>query len=338
MRFESSGKLYLCGEYAVLRPGSFAICAPTKRKLWVEARESGEASLSSPLFASPIRYAWRGGGLVSAVAPEKCFALFAVRLLEGFCRRETGRELRFEITIGSGLEAGGRKLGFGSSAALVAALAKAMTFLYGVSLSQEEILKLAILTHFSWQGSGSGGDVAASLLGPVFYSSFDPLWLSSHLSPESVFKNWPGLFAEKLSFPPLSSIAFWTGIPASTSSLIRAVRPGGRFASHSDRLCLMAREGILKGRTDLVERALEASRYNLESFARINRIPLEGASARRAIAIAGALGIAAKTSGAGGGDCILALGGAEECQKLSRAWKAVGFSVFDDVLDLKREK
>ncbi|MBO6003715.1 MAG: phosphomevalonate kinase [Aeriscardovia sp.] len=338
MRFESPGKLYLCGEYAVLRPGSFAIASPTKRKLWVEAQESEEGSLSSSLFPAPLPFAWQGGAFISPIAPEKCFALFAVRVLEGFCRREAGKDLKLEIKIGSGLEEGGKKLGFGSSAALCCALARAITCLYGVHLSEAEMLKLAILAHFSWQGSGSGGDVAASLLGPVFYASFDSEWLSRHLSFEAVFKNWPGLFAEKLSLPPLSSLALWTGKPASTASLIRGVKPGRKFVERSDDLCLIAKDGALKGEADLVKRAIRLSRYNLESFAKREGIPLENREVRRAIEIAEALGAAAKTSGAGGGDCALALGSKGECRRLSCAWKAAGFAVFDDVLDLKREK
>ncbi|MBR6439851.1 MAG: hypothetical protein IKS61_00815, partial [Aeriscardovia sp.] len=221
---------------------------------------------------------------------------------------------------------------------LCCALARAVTSLYDVRLSEEEMLKLALLAHFSWQGSGSGGDVAASLLGPVFYSSFDPAWLSRRLSFETVFKGWPGLFAEKLSFPRLSSVALWTGRPASTASLIRGVRPRGRFAARSDELCLLAREGAAKGKADLVERVIRLSRYNLESFAKPEGVPLEGRAVRRALRIAGALGVAAKTSGAGGGDCAIALGGEGKCRELSLAWKGAGFAVFDDVLDLKREK
>ena len=108
--------------------------------------------------------------------------------------------------------------------------------------------------------------------------------------------------------------------------------------ARSDSLCLMARGGILKSRPDILKRAIGMSRYNLESFAKRRGIPLEGRAVRRAIRIAGSLGIPAKTSGAGGGDCALAIGEERECRELSSAWRAAGFTVFDDILDLKREK
>ncbi|MBQ1299019.1 MAG: hypothetical protein IIY27_00950 [Aeriscardovia sp.] len=337
MKVESPGKLYLCGEYAVLNPGSFALVAPTKRKLWVEAKEGDVGFLSSSLF-SPIPFSWQKKSFFSPVDPEKCFSLFTVRLVEGFCRRLTRKSFALQIKLGSDLEEGGKKLGFGSSAAMVCALTRAICLLYGAKISEEEMLKLALLAHFSWQRSGSGGDVAACLLGPVFYSSFDQNWLSAHLSFETVFKRWPGLFAEKLRFSfPLSSLALWSGQPASTSSLIRSLNPSLRFVSRSNDLCLRAKEGIEKGEADLFFLALRLSRYNLESFSKLNRIPLESREVRHALRIADALGVCAKTSGAGGGDCALALGDKEECSRLCEGWREAGFRVLGEVLSLKEK-
>lgn len=338
MRVEVPGKLYLCGEYAVLKPGSFALVAPTKRKLWIEAAEAAEGRLSSSLF-EPISFSWQDGSFASPISPESCFPLFALRFIEGFCREKTGGRLALQIKIGSDLEEGGKKLGLGSSAALVGALCKIVCFLYGVDLKEGEMLKLALLAHFSWQKSGSGGDVAACLMGPVFYASFDQKWLRSHLSFDTVFRKWPGLFAEKLKIPSsLSSLAIWSGAPASTPALIRGVKPSLRFARRSDELCLRARDGAIKGEAESVERAIRLSRYNLESFSKLNRIPLENRGIREAIKIADALGICAKTSGAGGGDCSLAIGGKEECSRLYKGWEKAGFRVLGNVLDFEGEK
>ena len=337
MKIEVPGKLYLCGEYAVLKPGSFAIIAPTKRKLWVEAKEGVEGRLSSSLF-SPISFEWKKETFTSSVPPERCFSLFAVRLIEGFCRRLTQKSLTLQIEIGSELQEEGKKLGFGSSAAMVCALTRAICFLYGAKIKEEEMLKLSILAHFSWQKSGSGGDVAACLLGPVFYSSFDRNWLLKHLSFDAVFKSWPGLFAKKLSFPSfISSLALWTRRPASTSSLISGVELPLRFVSRSDELCLRAKEGIEKEDAGTLFRAIRLSRYNLESFSKLNQIPLEGRGVRHALKIADSFEICAKTSGAGGGDCALAIGNEEECSKLSESWKRTGFRVLSEVLSLKEE-
>lgn len=338
MKVEVPGKLYLCGEYAVLKPGSFALISPTKRKLWIEAKEGKEGRLLSSLF-EPISFSWRADYFASSVSPESCLSLFALKFIEGFCRNLTGKHLILQIKIGSDLEEGGIKLGLGSSAALASAMCKAVCFLYGVDLEEEEMLKLALLTHFSWQKSGSGGDVAACIMGPVFYSSFDQNWLRRHLFFDTVFKKWPGLFAQRLTIPSsLSSLALWTGIPASTSSLIRSASPSLKFICRSDRLCLKAREGIIKGEVETVAKAIRLSRYNLESFSKSNRIPLENRSVRKAIRIADTLGVCAKTSGAGGGDCSLAIGKKGECFKLHEAWKQAGFKVLDDVLDFEGEK
>jgi mevalonate kinase len=46
---------------------------------------------------------------------------------------------------------------------------------------------------------------------------------------------------------------------------------------------------------------------------------------RRLVEVAGRLGIAAKPSGAGGGDCGIALvGSAREATELARAWREAG--------------
>lgn len=337
MKIEVPGKLYLCGEYAVLKPGSFAIVTPTKRKLWVEAKEGAKGWVSSALFP-PVSFSWEKGAFASSVPPECCFSLFAVKLIEGFCRRLTQKSLTLQIEIGSELQEGGKKLGFGSSAAMVCALARAICLLYGAQIKEEEMLKLSILAHFSWQKSGSGGDVAACLLGPVFYSSFDRNWLLKHLSFDAVFKSWPGLFAQKLAFPSsLSSLALWTQHPASTPSLISGIDLPLKFVRRSDELCLRAKEGIEKEDAEALFRAIRSSRYNLESFSRLNQIPLEGRGVRHALKIADSFEICAKTSGAGGGDCALAIGNEEECSKLSESWKRAGFRILSEVLSLKEE-
>src|SRR5699024_8097262 len=99
------------------------------------------------------------------------------------------------------------KLGLGSSAAVAAALTQALTVAAGVSLTREALATLAIAAHRSAQnGTGSGGDVAASIFGGVISYIRDQ-------APEPLA--WP---------ESLAGLAVITGSGASTPDMVARVR------------------------------------------------------------------------------------------------------------------
>src|SRR5690606_17926630 len=79
----------------------------------------------------------------------------------------TGEGEPLDLVIDSAAyQHGGHKLGLGSSAAVAVALVAALTGARGVTVTADELFALADSAHREAQGgSGSGGDIAASVYG-----------------------------------------------------------------------------------------------------------------------------------------------------------------------------
>jgi len=175
MRLTVPGNLLLLGEYAVTEEGGLGLALAVDRRvvaevqpspaLIVEGRWAGEAVLwtaespeGSPLINGIVE-TWReqlysqGLCLLEAEAPKLCG------------RRDPAARI---VVDSSAFFAGGRKSGFGSSAAVTVALTCALLHLSGFSGPQllECAARLALLAHRRVQGGrGSGYDVYASLYG-----------------------------------------------------------------------------------------------------------------------------------------------------------------------------
>ncbi len=76
-----------------------------------------------------------------------------------------------------------KKYGLGSSAAVTVATVKAILRFYGVKMSNELVYKLSAISHYSVQGNGSAGDIAASVYGGwLAYQTFDKKMVKARIS------------------------------------------------------------------------------------------------------------------------------------------------------------
>ena len=175
MRLTVPGNLLLLGEYAVTEEGGLGLALAVDKRvtaeiqtstaLIVEGRWAEEAVLwsaekpeASPLI-NGIVATWReqlysqGLCLLEAEAPKLC------------SRRDPAARI---VVDSSQFFSGGRKSGFGSSAAVTVALTCALLHLSGFSGPQllKCAARLALIAHRRVQGGrGSGYDVYASLYG-----------------------------------------------------------------------------------------------------------------------------------------------------------------------------
>ncbi|MEO8581553.1 MAG: mevalonate kinase [Patescibacteria group bacterium] len=182
--------------------------------------------------------------------------------------------------------------GFGSSSAVTVAFAKALTTLYGITLTNKELFNLCYQAVIDVQGVGSGFDIAAAIWGGTIY----------YVTPAKVVK--------VVSCPELPLIVGYTGVKADTPTLIRMVESLKQQDSskiktifnHMSNIVDAAfqtisesnweKAGKLMNQNQLLLRELQVSSVKLESLI-------------EAAITAGAYG--AKLSGAGGGDCMIAL-------------------------------
>lgn len=241
----------------------------------------------------------------------------------------------------------GRKYGLGSSAAVTVATVRALCEWYGLSVSTPTIAKLALIVSSKVAKSGSGGDVAASAYGGwIMYRAYNREWLGAELtlveSGESSFskllrKKWPRLEVRRLNVSPsLKLLVGWTGSPASSAELVSSVESGAGsnagsgvaetqpsvqtqpsrqtlpftyedFCACSEacvqRLIIALESYDLLG----IARGFACNRQLLNDLGALTGTTIETPQLTELIESATNVGLPAKTSGAGGGDCGIAV-------------------------------
>jgi mevalonate kinase len=200
-------------------------------------------------------------------------------------------------------------VGFGSSSASTVCTVKALSELTGQKLSKKSLFKLAYKTVIDIQGVGSGFDIAAGIYGGILYF----VGGGKVITPISV-----------ANFP---LIVGYSGSKADTPTLIKMV--GAKVKSYQKIYPVLfdvSTECVETGKKALLDNDFEKfgemmninegllSAYGVET----DKLSAMNYAARNA----GAYG--AKLSGAGGGDCMIALAPDSKRKAVEKAIKKVG--------------
>jgi mevalonate kinase len=261
-------------------------------------RDSGQARLA---FALASRLASRRSGRSSGLASLA----------------ESRRAKRARMTVGVSVTTKSEfsnQFGFGSSSASTVCTVKALSELFKLNLSLEEIFDISYKTVLDIQSKGSGFDIAAAVYGRTLYFTTR------------------GRAIESLDIEPLPLVVGYSGTKADTVMLINKVK--GNFANRKNRL-----EEIYNGIEVLVNQAKGAimkmdwemlgslmnknQKYLKELGISIEKLD----SMIKASVNAGAYG--AKLSGAGGGDCMIALVDEGKREKVIGAIQSAGGEIID---------
>ena len=349
------GKLYIAGEYAVVEPGHRAVLVAVDRFITLRITPCSPAggyagTIRSRLYDTGSR-PWRHrpqDGLAEAVGGDDDYVISAIRVVEALVAEGGGRLGSFNLGISSELdEADGRKLGLGSSAAVTVATVRAVAGFYGLSLDDSRVYKLAMLASDAVQPIGSGGDIAASAVtGWVDYASPDRVWLRRARqraqarggTGDLLESDWPGLCLRRLPVPSVRLQVGWTGAPASTPALVAGVQAGSRGVDDVYSSFLRASQDTLASLTTAIEdddagqvmSAITRNRVLLVQLGRISGRVIETPELTRLVEIARDHGAAAKSSGAGGGDCGIALCPPDkDIAAMNSAWRAASIQPLD---------
>ena len=336
---KAPGKLYIAGEYAVVETGFPAIIVALNQFVTVSIEESHEyGSIVSKQYQENSLFWQRQGDEMVFDNRDNPFhyILSAIKLTEQYAR-QVGKTLSvYHLRVNSDLDSeDGKKYGLGSSAAVTVATVKALCAFYDLQLSNDELYKLASIAHLDVQGNGSLGDIAASVYGGwVAYRSFDKQWLAQ-VRPTTTLKEllkmpWPALSIELLTPPAeLSLLIGWTGSPASTSHLVDKIalakiekQAAYQTFLNDSKACL---DEMITGfrQQDLtkIQTELRHNRVLLQQLANFSHVAIETRILQKMGKLAEEIGGAAKTSGAGGGDCgIVIIDRAIETAPLFQKW------------------
>ena len=322
---KAPGKLYIAGEYAVVENGYPAILVALNQFVHVSIEKSATiGSIVSKQYEENSIYWRREGNQLVFDNRDNPFhyILAAIKLTEEYAR-SCGKTLDcYHLKVDSQLDSPtGKKYGLGSSAAVTVATVKALCAYYDLKPTKEILFKLAAIAHFEVQGNGSLGDVAASVYGGwLAYHSLNRDWLvlarQKYQLTDLLNMPWPDLKISPLTPPAsLKLLVGWTGSPASTSHLVDAVglSKAEKHAKYqaflqASKNCLhQLITGFKTGNLNLIKAQIEVNRQLLEKLASFSGLTIETPLLKTLIDTAISYGGAAKTSGAGGGDCGIAL-------------------------------
>jgi phosphomevalonate kinase len=344
IRSSAPGKLYVAGEYAVTVPGHRAVVVAVDRHATVTIEDSAEIVMTTDLCGGlAVRCEYVEGVItpIGAGEAERSAFAYVLSAITTFGRLLSQRAVvprSFRLSVSSTLhDDAGRKFGLGSSGAVTAATIAALASVYGLELGPMDRFRLALLAVWAESASGSGGDVAASTWGGwIAYRSPDRQRVRELVDAEGIGAalrvDWPGLSVRQLPAPATARLAVgWTGSPVGTDSL---------FASH--RTTAGYPEGFLTGSDACVDRlvaAIEADSARhiceeircaaglLRDLDRARELGIHTPQLDTLCGQAATVSAAAKPSGAGGGDCGIAVmdpDAGHTAEELLDRWRAAG--------------
>ncbi|MEU9184176.1 phosphomevalonate kinase [Streptomyces sp. NPDC048484] len=344
------GKLFVAGEYAVLEPGEPAVVVAVDRHVTVSAtRPSGaEVVLATDLLAHEVRLR-RGAAGLSPLDPSDLphargplAHLISVIEVIDVLRADRGLPaVPVRLEARSALHEQGVKIGLGSSGAVTVAAVDAFTALCGMATTRETLFRLALLASVRVDAGPSGADLAASAWGGwVCYRSPDRDALREALGVGNVAATlcaaWPGLSVRGLPPPTrLDLHCGWSGSPASTPDRVRRLTreawwhsaARGRFLTRSSRCVRSAVRALEQDDPAGLVTALRDSRRLLADLDAETKLGIFTAALTELCEAAEACGGAGKPSGAGGGDCGIALLPADSSAGLLRGrWSGAGIA------------
>ena len=219
----------------------------------------------------------------------------------------------FNMKITGKMEKNGRKYGIGSSGSVTVLTVKAMSKLYSYDISEEELFKLSSYVLLKRGDNGSMGDIACiSYENLIFYKSFDRKKISELMKNEtleSVLKtNWNYEISE-LQFNKnnlnCNFLVGWTKEPAISSNLINIVKSSidENFLKNIENIVQDLKIAIKNGDKPMIKKCINENGKLLQNLN-------ENIYSKKLVKLVNSaqkLDICAKSSGAGGGDCGIAL-------------------------------
>lgn len=298
---QTGGKLYLAGEYAVLTPGCGAVIQFIPIYLSATIQEASTYQLVSDLFSYKVD-----------LTPNKDYSLIqeTIRLMEEWLKDQGLDPNPIALHIAGTLGEKGKKYGIGSSGSVVLLVIRAMAALYEVDLSPDLLFRLAAVVLVQRGDNGSMGDLACIAYEDlIYYQSFDRAWLHEVLTSQPLSQvlalDWH--YQIRVIQPAISYdfLVGWTKEPAISSDLIRRVKGAinEAFLKESQAAVEKLEKGLLEGNQEGIKTSIERADQNLKALNPLIYTP----ALKELQQATDGLSACAKSSGAGGGDCGVAL-------------------------------
>ena len=319
---KTCGKLYWAGEYAILEPGQLALIKAIPIYMTAEIDVAANYRLYSDMFDYAVD-----------LTPDPAYSLIqdTITLMEEFLTAKGQQLQAFSIDIRGKMEREGKKFGLGSSGSVVVLVIKAMLALYGLSVDRNLMFKLASAVLLKRGDNGSMGDSACIVAEDlVVYQSFNrqtvATWLDEETLEKVLKKDW-GFSIE--SVEPVLTFDFlvgWTKEVAVSSHMVKQIKNNmdASFLQASKETVANLVNALQTGQKEKMIEQLEQASLLLEDLSSDIYTP----SLRKLKDACLDLKAVAKSSGAGGGDCGIALGFDQDSTTLlKKRWADLGIEL-----------
>ena len=319
---KTCGKLYWAGEYAILEPGQLALIKAIPIYMTAEIKASNNYRLYSDMFSYSVD-----------MRPDSSYALIqeTVALVEEYLTAQ-GVELQpFSLDIRGKMEREGKKFGLGSSGSVVVLVIKAMLAFYERLADRELLFKLASAVLLKRGDNGSMGDIACIVSEDlVLYQSFDREKVADWLEKEDLqavlARDWG--FSIRSVEPALKFdfLVGWTKEVAVSSHMVKQIKDNmnSSFLQASKETVANLVKALEVGQEETIIDLLEQASLLLEGLSSDIYTP----SLRQLKNASRDLKAIAKSSGAGGGDCGIALSFYQDSTTLlKKRWADLGIEL-----------
>ena len=319
---KTCGKLYWAGEYAILEPGQLALLKAIPIYMTAEINASDVYRLYSDMFTYSVD-----------MRPDSSYALIqeTVALVEEYLT-DQGVDLQpFSLEIRGKMEREGKKFGLGSSGSVIVLVIKAMLAFYDRPAERELLFKLASAVLLKRGDNGSMGDIACIVSEDlVLYQSFNretvAQWLEKEDLQAVLDRDWG--FSIRSVEPALKFdfLVGWTKEVAVSSHMVKQIKNNmnANFLQASKEIVANLVNALQVGQEETVIDLLEQASQLLEGLSSDIYTP----SLRQLKDASRDLKAVAKSSGAGGGDCGIALSFDQDSTTLlKKRWADLGIEL-----------
>ncbi len=309
------GKLYIIGEYNVLKSGHGAIIAPVNLFLQGALTPNHKTTIIEDGVYHPYL------DILNDCPQQLKNTMATITFFNEYLALKNIPVVHYEYNIENNLISDEQiKYGLGSSAASIVLTIKLLNRLYKTNLSPMVQFKMAVLIQRRLGILSSGGDIACTIFDmPLFYARYDVDWL---LNEEKTFElletEWPLLQIKLLTKIP-NFVVGWTKesfVPdtngeISPSFFEEASRLVNNYLSTYDDIYI-AQYQVLLEKLSMTKKGLVTPKLKtlVDAAKKVN--------------------VVAKISGAGYGDCGIAqIKNDSQIKALTKVWENEGIKVLD---------
>ena len=319
---KTCGKLYWAGEYAILEPGQLALIKAIPIYMKGEIAFSDSYRIYSDMFDFAVD-----------LTPNPDYSLIqeTIALMNGFLA-DRGQTLQpFSLDVRGKMEREGKKFGLGSSGSVVVLVVKALLALYNLSVDQDLLFKLASAVLLKRGDNGSMGDLACIVAEDlVLYQSFDrqkvAVWLEEENLATVLERDWGFLISQVKPTLECDFLVGWTKEVAVSSHMVQQIKQNinQNFLTSSEATVVALVEALEQGNAEKIIEQLETASQLLEGLSPDIYTP----SLRQLKEAGQDLQAVAKSSGAGGGDCGIALSfDVQSTETIKNRWADLGIEL-----------